>query len=159
MTNSYPTRRSAELRASASRFMLSCATCSQRKFPSMIGSMVRSSLTLIGSPALAAAGAARPSEAVVMASTTSVSVLVMCVALRRAPITGNPFQIGTKADAIARRRSEEHTSELQSLMRISYAVFCLKKKKHKKTKAEHTTRSHRDEQRQNKHTKKQTKQG
>src|SRR3546814_10825156 len=28
------------------------------------------------------------------------------------------------------RRSEEHTSELQSLMRISYAVFCLKKKKH-----------------------------
>src|SRR3546814_1487400 len=30
-----------------------------------------------------------------------------------------------------RRRSEEHTSELQSLMRISYAVFCLKKKKQK----------------------------
>src|SRR3546814_7095231 len=29
-------------------------------------------------------------------------------------------------------RSEEHTSELQSLMRISYAVFCLKKKKKKK---------------------------
>src|SRR3546814_6760079 len=28
------------------------------------------------------------------------------------------------------QRSEEHTSELQSLMRISYAVFCLKKKKH-----------------------------
>src|SRR3546814_8609392 len=31
-----------------------------------------------------------------------------------------------------RDRSEEHTSELQSLMRISYAVFCLKKKKKKK---------------------------
>src|SRR3546814_2664559 len=31
------------------------------------------------------------------------------------------------------RRSEEHTSELQSLMRISYAVFCLKKKKTIKT--------------------------
>src|SRR3546814_9488055 len=31
-------------------------------------------------------------------------------------------------------RSEEHTSELQSLMRISYAVFCLKKKKNKKNK-------------------------
>src|SRR3546814_8571924 len=30
-------------------------------------------------------------------------------------------------------RSEEHTSELQSLMRISYAVFCLKKKTQKKT--------------------------
>src|SRR3546814_1657054 len=32
-------------------------------------------------------------------------------------------------------RSEEHTSELQSLMRISYAVFCLKKKKHNYSKA------------------------
>src|SRR3546814_7444527 len=32
---------------------------------------------------------------------------------------------------LARERSEEHTSELQSLMRISYAVFCLKKKKKK----------------------------
>src|SRR3546814_4893651 len=29
------------------------------------------------------------------------------------------------------QRSDEHTSELQSLMRISYAVFCLKKKRHK----------------------------
>src|SRR3546814_4699686 len=33
--------------------------------------------------------------------------------------------------SILARRSEEHTSELQSLMRISYAVFCLKKKKQK----------------------------
>src|SRR3546814_4666410 len=33
--------------------------------------------------------------------------------------------------AAGARRSEEHTSELQSLMRISYAVFCLKKKKQK----------------------------
>src|SRR3546814_4155171 len=33
---------------------------------------------------------------------------------------------------LGRHRSEEHTSELQSLMRISYAVFCLKKKKTKK---------------------------
>src|SRR3546814_8505739 len=32
-------------------------------------------------------------------------------------------------DLFAAERSEEHTSELQSLMRISYAVFCLKKKK------------------------------
>src|SRR3546814_2058269 len=34
----------------------------------------------------------------------------------------------TDADGGLRSRSEEHTSELQSLMRISYAVFCLKKK-------------------------------
>src|SRR3546814_6426597 len=33
------------------------------------------------------------------------------------------------AQAVAEARSEEHTSELRSLMRISYAVFCLKKKK------------------------------
>src|SRR3546814_4983011 len=50
--------------------------------------------------------------------------------------------IGGKGEAIITRllgvllaalaaRSEEHTSELQSLMRISYAVFCLKKKNHK----------------------------
>src|SRR3546814_2395137 len=36
-----------------------------------------------------------------------------------------------------KNRSEEHTSELQSLMRISYAVFCLKKKTYKK----HTTKT------------------
>src|SRR3546814_10527238 len=36
-------------------------------------------------------------------------------------------------------RSEEHTSELQSLMRISYAVFCLKKKTHKNNDIDHIT--------------------
>src|SRR3546814_1527095 len=36
---------------------------------------------------------------------------------------------GLDAHIVARGRSEEHTSELQSLMRTSYAVFCLKKKK------------------------------
>src|SRR3546814_7782621 len=39
-------------------------------------------------------------------------------------------------------RSEEHTSELQSLMRISYAVFCLKKKKNIKIKYTKHTRAH-----------------
>src|SRR3546814_3428856 len=38
-----------------------------------------------------------------------------------------------RAIAEGRDRSEEHTSELQSLMRISYAVFCLKKKTHTDT--------------------------
>src|SRR3546814_6906094 len=41
--------------------------------------------------------------------------------------TGHPVNPNRKPF----ERSEEHTSELQSLMRISYAVFCLKKKKHK----------------------------
>src|SRR3546814_7563972 len=39
-------------------------------------------------------------------------------------------------------RSEEHTSELQSLMRISYAVFCLKKKKKQKQYTQHQTDIH-----------------
>src|SRR3546814_6717357 len=39
----------------------------------------------------------------------------------------------TLSDGRALSRSEEHTSELQSLMRISYAVFCLKKNKYKQT--------------------------
>src|SRR3546814_3731730 len=43
----------------------------------------------------------------------------------------SPLQYGARTMGIAisaEDRSEEHTSELQSLMRISYAVFCLKKK-------------------------------
>src|SRR3546814_1299381 len=42
------------------------------------------------------------------------------------------FGVGTE-DAANIRRSEEHTSELQSLMRTSYAVFCLKKKTYTET--------------------------
>src|SRR3546814_1184727 len=45
----------------------------------------------------------------------------------------NPTATVANADSSS-ARSEEHTSELQSLMRISYAVFCLKKKKTKKIK-------------------------
>src|SRR3546814_2080721 len=48
----------------------------------------------------------------------------------RAGISDMPsFLLALEAAGVA--RSEEHTSELQSLMRISYAVFCLKKKKKK----------------------------
>src|SRR3546814_6223566 len=46
--------------------------------------------------------------------------------LERAGISG--VILGRVGGHHDRRRSEEHTSELQSLMRISYAVFCLKKK-------------------------------
>src|SRR3546814_1575180 len=42
----------------------------------------------------------------------------------------NALSCEPSTDWNAIERSEEHTSELQSLMRISYAVFCLKKKKH-----------------------------
>src|SRR3546814_4532299 len=40
------------------------------------------------------------------------------------------FDDDTQVDAVFRLRSEEHTSELQSLMRMSYAVVCLKKKQY-----------------------------
>src|SRR3546814_10722955 len=49
---------------------------------------------------------------------------------RHGPMLGTKEERGKMKQA----RSEEHTSELQSLMRISYAVFCLKKKNKKKRK-------------------------
>src|SRR3546814_2286290 len=54
--------------------------------------------------------------------------------VRIASLVLGASRIADLADPILRSlRSEEHTSELQSLMRISYAVFCLKKKKHQTT--------------------------
>src|SRR3546814_7206075 len=50
-----------------------------------------------------------------------------------APGFAAPVDLGDSAGGVDERelpRSEEHTSELQSLMRISYAVLCLKKNKH-----------------------------
>src|SRR3546814_5429676 len=61
---------------------------------------------------------------------------------------------GVDGAAADQARSEEHTSELQSLMRISYAVFCLKKKKHTHTAADyrqsqkHVTDQQNDEERE-----------
>src|SRR3546814_5280368 len=49
-----------------------------------------------------------------------------------AAAVGHELEVGAGGFAESEHtRSEEHTSELQSLMRISYAVFCLKKKKYK----------------------------
>src|SRR3546814_8349620 len=54
-------------------------------------------------------------------------------AIGRARIVAQTHIGGRKADGAAQLRSEEHTSELQSLMRTSYAVLCLKTKRHKST--------------------------
>src|SRR3546814_4432849 len=54
----------------------------------------------------------------------------------RPPRVAHPQRLLLRSPG-ARHRSEEHTSELQSLMRISYAVFCLKKKTQS-----HTTKSY-----------------
>src|SRR3546814_6215296 len=48
-------------------------------------------------------------------------------------VGGDLLRRGADMDVDIGGRSEEHTSELQSLMRISYAVFCLKKKKKRQT--------------------------
>src|SRR3546814_5737932 len=52
----------------------------------------------------------------------------MGIALRNCRDSGGAAH-SRRARPVREERSEEHTSELQSLMRISYAVFCLKKKK------------------------------
>src|SRR3546814_6924575 len=61
----------------------------------------------------------------------------------RAPILGQWMEENAagaaRSGAPMRPRSEEHTSELQSLMRISYAVFCLKNKKNMNRHDQHTT--------------------
>src|SRR3546814_7611993 len=54
---------------------------------------------------------------------------VVVLASDAAPLVDPKFAADTRVLLV---RSEEHTSELQSLMRISYAVFCLKKKKNQK---------------------------
>src|SRR3546814_4521958 len=67
----------------------------------------------------------------------SLAFTVSCTgACRRADIRRSstaPFRIRPCRRADRKRRSEEHTSELQSLMRTSYAVFCLTKKKQQST--------------------------
>src|SRR3546814_8701900 len=67
---------------------------------------------------------------------------------RQQQIDNAGLQQGQHRQRVA-QRSEEHTSELQSLMRISYAVFCLKKKK-TKTKNIHKTMRRRKEVERNK---------
>src|SRR3546814_6612497 len=62
------------------------------------------------------------------------------------PISWSSFARAVRSSRLMRVRSEEHTSELQSLMRISYAVFCLKKK----TQNKHTQDIHQNDKTHNK---------
>src|SRR3546814_1934878 len=59
---------------------------------------------------------------------TAAVAALLDAALIAPVLTAHPTEVRRKS-----MRSEEHTSELQSLMRISYAVFCLKKKKQQQT--------------------------
>src|SRR3546814_3858017 len=64
------------------------------------------------------------------------------VTAERLPLADGEIRVRNQflsVEPAMRGRSEEHTSELQSLMRISYAVFCLKKQKNNNTKPHNTT--------------------
>src|SRR3546814_2800879 len=70
------------------------------------------------------------------AAAAAVAVLMIAFGAGGAPLPGQSMSalaaeplVTQRGEIRSFRRSEEHTSELQSLMRISYAVFCLKKKK------------------------------
>src|SRR3546814_7714841 len=81
-------------------------------------------------------------RALVLAIVDAVTVVIELIASRRRRRwrrrCGRSRRRGRLGD-----RSEEHTSELQSLMRISYAVFCLKKKKKQQKSTRHrTTQKH-----------------
>src|SRR3546814_1534782 len=81
----------------------------------------RCSLTVLGMVisfrgAMQAAPPRGRNQPAAAASSVAISIFVIVI-------------IASKARFALLRRSEEHTSELQSLMRISYAVFCLKKQK------------------------------
>src|SRR3546814_9234141 len=54
---------------------------------------------------------------------------MLCESCQPVTSSHNPADSRVSTEVCRRNRSEEHTSELQSLMRNSYAVFCLKKKK------------------------------
>src|SRR3546814_4955724 len=105
------------------------ATCS-----TVIGTPLRVAITVLAnSPALrtsASERTARPSP-LRLTKPPPTLVLLRSSALPRSvkvmPSEASFCTSGTTRNCLA--RSEEHTSELQSLMRISYAVFCLKKKK------------------------------
>src|SRR3546814_1588812 len=72
---------------------------------------------------------AQPST-MMMATLCMIILMTIAVLVVLGDVLFGPIGIGSLAIGIASLgRSEEHTSELQSLMRISYAVFCLKKKK------------------------------
>src|SRR3546814_9977860 len=72
-----------------------------------------------------------PGQAELAAAPEALPPEALPAPLSTPPVQKQPLASLDELGADSFLRSEEHTSELQSLMRISYAVFCLKKKKHK----------------------------
>src|SRR3546814_9688504 len=112
MTHSFPTRRSADLFEQAGPF-ISAGEAVRRLRSEFVDEHAELRLDRVG-PLRRIAGERNPAgQPPVPHQPVIIDHLVEQLTLRR------PAQ---------HRRSEEHTSELQSLMRISYAVFCLNKK-------------------------------
>src|SRR3546814_5145146 len=107
MPPSFPTRRSADLRYAASA-----------RYPRSSNLLIRNSIL----------GGRHPANVGVNAAKAAFSASLPRSVWNSAAVSPG-VAVTTQAP-----RSEEHTSELQSLMRISYAVFCLKKKKKNKRK-------------------------
>src|SRR3546814_6576553 len=76
-------------------------------------------------------GGIRPSKFESLASALGISLGTL--------LLGDDYADPSQPVRIDPARSEEHTSELQSLMRISYALFCLKKKKQTKRQTTHSS--------------------
>src|SRR3546814_8720158 len=109
MTHSFPTLRSSDLRAAG--------VARDLADPATMDALAEDTAALFGPPDIlvnaAGVNLREPPEAITPESWHRTLTLNLTI----------PF-------FLARARSEEHTSELQSLMRISYAVFCLKTKKY-----------------------------
>src|SRR3546814_4978764 len=121
----------------------SCFTSSNRIFPRQVGNRASDRKYPIGRLARNAMDGETKDGAQIAATDRGLFTRIGDAAERLRPGCGARsaarlrLALRTRAgapDHLARRtfheRSEEHTSELQSLMRISYAVFCLTKKKH-----------------------------
>src|SRR3546814_8312647 len=94
-------------------------------FPAALGVLVSSKA--YGITKAAAAPRLVPEGVTLVKTNARLGLAGVVGAAVSAPIAGLDATFGPEWSL--RYRSEEHTSELQSLMRISYAVFCLKKKK------------------------------
>src|SRR3546814_1720773 len=86
-----------------------------------------------------AASKAAPAATVIASLTPQVSAACPQIQLPMASPPATAVWKAARTRPATQRGSEEHTSELQSLMRISYAVFCLKKKNKLNTKYVNTT--------------------
>src|SRR3546814_6801416 len=134
MTNSFPTRRSTELPE----------TATSPKSPNRAAPATRQSKSK-PKPPTAPRPAGRPARnsATTSSPNSSTSTATKPFSRPREKVPERPRAPSTQPFSRLREkvpkgrmraRSEEHTSELQSLMRISYAVFCLKKKKQEEQK-------------------------